>query len=289
MDAFDVLGIEPNATDEEINAEWKRLARLTHPDAHPDATPQQRIALTQRMAAINAAYEELRNPLRRDELRHTRAQGHSSSSWDAPSRPREGASTSRRRHDSCELCGSIPSKRVSFQQVTGQVFRDLIRRFDAQLCRDCAQAVGREMQSKTLVTGWWGVFAVFRNLYAIASNSNSLINASRIAPPVSPSGYVTYPLPIGEPLFRRPRTWVGWAIVAALIGIGVPLGVQESNRPTIGVGACVSGYASVSAVSCDSRHDGKIVSIASSQYQCPASTEEYIPNGSRVYCVDTDR
>src|SRR5262252_655508 len=53
---YEVLGVEPTASPEEIRAAYLELARKYHPDQNPS-----RIA-TRLMAQINRAYEVLRNP-----------------------------------------------------------------------------------------------------------------------------------------------------------------------------------------------------------------------------------
>ena len=58
-DAYKVLQVDPEAEDEVIQAAYRRLAQKYHPDvaSGPDAAA--------RMAAINAAWEALRDPSRR--------------------------------------------------------------------------------------------------------------------------------------------------------------------------------------------------------------------------------
>jgi curved DNA-binding protein CbpA len=58
MDPYKVLQVDPEAEDEVIQAAYRRLAQKYHPDvAGPDGSA--------RMAAINAAWELLRDPKRR--------------------------------------------------------------------------------------------------------------------------------------------------------------------------------------------------------------------------------
>ena len=58
-DAYAILGVAPDATDEEIAAAFRSLARRHHPDiAGEDATT--------RMSRINAAWDLLRDPDRRE-------------------------------------------------------------------------------------------------------------------------------------------------------------------------------------------------------------------------------
>ena len=56
-DPYKVLGLSPNATDEEVKAAYRKLAKKYHPDLNPG---NQRAA--DRMNEINAAYEQIKNP-----------------------------------------------------------------------------------------------------------------------------------------------------------------------------------------------------------------------------------
>lgn len=58
-DLYATLGLDPNATPEQIETAYRRLARQYHPDVNP--SPE----AAARMREINAAYRELRDPERR--------------------------------------------------------------------------------------------------------------------------------------------------------------------------------------------------------------------------------
>jgi curved DNA-binding protein CbpA len=59
-DYYALLGIDQGASVEEIGRAYRRAARATHPDAHPDEP-----SAGERFVAITLAYETLSDPARR--------------------------------------------------------------------------------------------------------------------------------------------------------------------------------------------------------------------------------
>jgi len=56
-DPYKVLGVSPNASDDEIKKAYRRLAKQYHPDRNPGDQEAAR-----KMKEINAAYEQIKNP-----------------------------------------------------------------------------------------------------------------------------------------------------------------------------------------------------------------------------------
>ena len=56
-DPYRVLGLSPDASDEEVKKAYRRLAKKYHPDLHPGDAEA-----AKKMQEINAAYEQIKNP-----------------------------------------------------------------------------------------------------------------------------------------------------------------------------------------------------------------------------------
>ena len=56
-DPYQVLGVSPDASDEEIKKAYRRLAKKYHPDLNPGDAEAAR-----QMQRVNAAYEQITNP-----------------------------------------------------------------------------------------------------------------------------------------------------------------------------------------------------------------------------------
>lgn len=88
QDCYEVLGVAPTATPDEIRAAYRRLARRYHPDLHAGDGHGAEAEAEARMQAINAAYNTLSDP----QLRHQhdlaiireRQNGHGAQNWRRP-------------------------------------------------------------------------------------------------------------------------------------------------------------------------------------------------------------
>ena len=56
-DPYKVLGVSPDASDEEIKRAYRKLAKQYHPDLNPGDE-----VAAKKMQQINAAYDQIKNP-----------------------------------------------------------------------------------------------------------------------------------------------------------------------------------------------------------------------------------
>ena len=56
-DPYELLGVEPEASDEEARAAWRRLVSIYHPDQHAHKAEDVRAEAERRMAGVNEAYQ----------------------------------------------------------------------------------------------------------------------------------------------------------------------------------------------------------------------------------------
>ena len=73
-DPYAVLGVDRDASPEEIRAAYRRLASEHHPDRFAGASPREQEDAAERMTALNAAWEILGSPERRKQYDHATAE-----------------------------------------------------------------------------------------------------------------------------------------------------------------------------------------------------------------------
>ena len=73
-DPYKVLGVSPDASDEEIKRAYRRLAKKYHPDLNPGDQ-----VAAQKMQEVNAAYEQIKDP---DKFRQQNAGGYGGGYYD---------------------------------------------------------------------------------------------------------------------------------------------------------------------------------------------------------------
>lgn len=85
------------------------------------------------------------------------------------------------------------------------------------MCRSCALAVGRYLQTATLNAGWWGLWDLFVAPFIVGWNTMALRRANRMVP----SAPATGTMDPGHPVHQRPL-W-GFVGLIGLVALAVVL------------------------------------------------------------------
>ncbi len=301
---YDVLGVEPSASVDEIRARYHELANRYHPDHNGDVPETARRHLDDVMSELNVAWATLSEPgMRLDYDRMLRAEhattttspsGRGASASPASSSYQSGPVARPRRDDECIMCGSHPVATVTLRQATGKVIWWVRRQMTAPLCRDCGMAEFRDLQNRTMLTGWWGVISFFANCLFVLSNSGAALKLRNLEPPTR-TDLIDVPLPRplapGKSIFARPGIWVTAVVVAGLIVFAASGGATSpTSSAGWSVGSCVEGTTVASPVDCSESHDGKIIATRADSDHCPFTADGYVDDDSGiVYCIDSSQ
>jgi hypothetical protein len=191
--------------------------------------------------------------------------------------------------DRCQQCGSWPARPVIFRQVTGFLLAFNVQTREMNACRSCGLAIGRAQQSKTLVTGWWGILSFICNILAVFRNGVNLVRVGRLDPPV---GGVAAPLASGRSAFLR----AGAIFAVLLVGAWIFIANRSDDPATWSEGNCVRysldnrGEEIANPVRCSESNDGRILAAVSSGDLCPVQSDGFVEldGSATLYCVDED-
>lgn len=239
MNYYDLLGVTPSATTDEIRHAYLLKAQLLHPDRHNGA-PDGVVAKAQKaMAQLNHAWQVLQDPAARRSYDEGVGLLSRSDASTAPDSPPVEPHPPVHAEPLCQHCAGAPAIRVKFAAQKGRIIFRVMERVEGTFCRSCGQALGRHMTDTTLKQGWWGYISFFWNFVVIARNLFRLQRVRRLAPPSWPNGAGAFPpLHPGRPLYRR----VG--MVMALVGLLVGGGVIAAAATNSGSGSSSSGSSS---------------------------------------------
>lgn len=287
VNPFEILGVEIDATLDEIDSAWKSRAKQLHPDRYPGAPAEVKARLNEEMARLNAARQILVDDLEGARLRF-RAGG-SGAFNHQPSGSTSGARSgpSREAFDRCEVCGSKNCGIFEFRRQIGLLLYRRIGGIAARLCKNCAQSIGRTFQSRTLTQGWWGPISALTNVGFVWGNTRELNRARRLS---APSGAFGMPLSPGRPVFLRPFAWIGPVVILTLVASIV--GNQSPQPAGWQVGDCVVVYLDKEnqlmprKVACALDHYGVITSEVTLSENCDEIN--VIITATKKFCITVD-
>lgn len=238
-DHYATLGVRPDADLEEIKNAYWALAKQHHVVLATLGTASRRRAddeakfaeAERELARLDEAYAVLVDPAARldyniahagADLSHLpgiikdAAEGLDLDVEVGATRPRQLPT-----RPACVVCGGVPAAPAVLKEVTGMLVRYRVDAVREAFCNRCGTAAYRTAQGRTLLRGWWGLFALFHNFGAVAANWAMAKRLATLPEPSRPGkwpdGSLRPPLDPGAPLWQRPKLLAGGAVLVVLI------------------------------------------------------------------------
>lgn len=219
--AHAVLGVEPETPLDEVKRRYRMRAQMLHPDRQVER-PELANEAARAMSELNEAW----NVISSAENDGTRGR--------APGMSRVDSEDNRRLpfEGECDMCGSAPARRVTLRSITGLILLWRSRKTSLDLCRTCGTSAFREIQSETLIKGWWGIIAIYANVVVALMNVFAWRGHQTGLPaPQRRDPDVVAPFPPGlglaGPVFKRPPVLL--ASGAAIIGYALLITAGSAN------------------------------------------------------------
>ncbi|MFF4895318.1 hypothetical protein [Streptomyces sp. NPDC001068] len=135
----------------------------------------------------------------------------------------------------CQFCGGTPTLKTTVRGHQGMVIIMRFLKVRGLFCRTCGIAVHREMTTKTLWQGWWGIASLVIAPITLVINLVARVRFGRMTPPANG---MRPPLDPGKPVIRRAGA-IG--VLAPFLIVGaVALGAElDDSADTAEVGACM--------------------------------------------------
>ncbi|GAA3094077.1 hypothetical protein GCM10010530_19070 [Kribbella aluminosa] len=152
----------------------------------------------------------------------------------------------------CRFCGGYPAVEATVRGHQGMVILMRFLKLRGPFCRTCGIASVRDMTSKSLWQGWWGIGSSIINPITMLMNIGPMQKFKGLPEPTPGPGR---PMDPGKPLFQRPAILMlllPFVVIALLI-----VGNLNSTEAKAQVGACVvnkgtSSNPNVKVVDCSS-------------------------------------
>jgi len=167
---YDMLGVDPGASDADIRRAYRGLARRHPPDAQASSDPAAILTAQRKMAALSAAYEVLADPTRR-------ARYDVSIGLAPPANPRTGHDRWRPLHDD-----------------DGHDGHDGDERFDRLGDDDPAPSVNRPSDLLMMVPATLALLAVASFVVGVMIQSHRLWSLAIVLGPVAVASFLAAPL-----------------------------------------------------------------------------------------------
>ncbi|MFF0343189.1 toxin-antitoxin system, toxin component [Kribbella sp. NPDC004875] len=154
----------------------------------------------------------------------------------------------------CRFCGGYPAVEATVRGHQGLIILMRFLKLQGPFCRTCGMASVRDMTSKSLWQGWWGIGSSIINPITMLMNIGPMQKFKSLPEPQPGPGR---PMDPGKPLFKRP------AILMLLLPIAfialLVIGNLNSTESKAQIGACVVNKGTSSSP------DVKVVDCTSSE------------------------
>jgi hypothetical protein len=152
----------------------------------------------------------------------------------------------------CRFCGGYPAADATVRGHQGLIVIMRWLKLQGPFCRTCGIASVRDMTSKSLWQGWWGIGSSIINPIMMLMNIGPMQKFKRLPEPSQGPGR---PMDPGKPLFQRPAI-LGLLIPVVIFGL-IVFSNLDSTDSKADVGRCVmnkgtDGDPNVKVVDCTS-------------------------------------
>ena len=170
---YQILEIEPTATQEQLKSQYHFLVHAWHPDKFPN--PEQKAKAEDRLREINDAFSVIGDPVKRKRYDnwlyptpvHPPQQTHT---W-STQKPQSPSSTTVNTKDVCQSCGlSCDTKYVEFYENLGLVILRYHRSATGNFCKSCIDYYFWTFTGRTMLLGWWGVISLILTPFILLNN-----------------------------------------------------------------------------------------------------------------------
>jgi hypothetical protein len=154
----------------------------------------------------------------------------------------------------CRFCGSAPAVEATIRGHQGFLVIMKFLKLQGPFCRTCGIAAHRDMTTKSLWQGWWGIASMIINPITMLINLPQRAKINKLAEPIP--GAPGQPMNPGKPVFQRPAI-LGLllpVIVALVFGFAI-----QSDPEYASVGECVYNRHTTTAAGVEDKHPDVVV------------------------------